>query len=149
MAIKVEQGIAAIVVLFFRNGLNLGSKSFFPKIPTEAQEEEILSSFLMQFYTEHPCPDELLVDRALEDAEQISEALSLASTHKVKIIAGARAERGQLVAMAGRTAASTLQSELASKASMQKRIEALQTLLDMSHPPERIECFDISHTIST
>ena len=147
VAIKVEQGIAAIVVLFFRNGLNLGSKSFFPKIPTEAGEEEILSSFLMQFYTEHPCPDELLVDRSLDDGEQISEALSLPATHKVKVIAGARAERGQLVAMAARTAASTLQSELASKASMQKRIEALQSLLGMPHPPERIECFDISHTM--
>lgn len=147
VAIKMEQGIAAIVVLFFRNGLNLGSKSFFPKIPTEAEETEIVSSFLMQFYTEHPCPDELLLDRSLDDAEQISEALSLASGHKVKLIAGARAERGQLVAMAGRTAASTLQSELVSKASMQKRIEALQSLLDLPQPPERIECFDISHTM--
>lgn len=147
VAMKMEQGIAAIVVLFFRNGLNLGSKSFFPKIPTESDEAEILSSFLMQFYTEHPCPDELLMDRSLEDAEQISEALSLACGHKVKLIAGARAERGQLVAMAVRTAASTLQSELVSKASMQKRIEALQSLLDMPQAPERIECFDISHTM--
>ena len=147
VAIKIDQGMAAIVVLFFRNGLNLGSKSFFPKLPTEANEDEVLSSFLMQFYIDHPAPDELLLDRVLEDAEAISSALTQACGHKLKLVCNPRAERAQLVAMATRTVASALISELAAKATLAKRFEALRELLDLRDVPKRIECFDISHTM--
>lgn len=147
VAIKIDQGMAAIVVLFFRNGLNLGSKSFFPKLPTEANEEEVLSSFLMQFYLDHPAPDELLLDRVLEDSDAISSALTQACGHKLKLVCNPRAERAQLVAMATRTVASALVSELAAKATLAKRFEALRELLDLPNVPKRIECFDISHTM--
>jgi excinuclease ABC subunit C len=147
VAIKVEQGMAAVVVLFFRNGLNLGSKTFLPKLPTEATEEEVLSSFLMQFYTEQPAPDELLLDRGLEDAEAIATALSEVSGSKVKLVSSPRAERAQLVAMATRTVAGALVTALAAKITLQKRFEALRDLLGMSETAKRIECFDISHTM--
>jgi excinuclease ABC subunit C len=147
VAIKIEQGMAAVVVLFFRNGLNLGSKSFFPKLPTEATEADVLSSFLMQFYLEHPAPDELLLDRMLDDSEAIGTALGDAHGHKVKLVGNPRAERAQLVALAVRTVASALVSELAAKMTMQKRFDALQSLLGLAHMPNRIECFDISHTM--
>jgi excinuclease ABC subunit C len=147
VAIKIDQGMAAIVVLFFRNGLNLGSKSFFPKLPTEANEEEVLSSFLMQFYIDHPAPDELLLDRVLEDSDAIGSALTQACGHKLKLVCNPRAERAQLVAMATRTVASALVSELAAKATLAKRFEALRELLDLPNVPKRIECFDISHTM--
>ena len=147
VAIKIDQGMAAIVVLFFRNGLNLGSKSFFPKLPTEANEEEVLSSFLMQFYLDHPAPDELLLDRVLEDSDAIGVALTQACGHKLKLVSNPRAERAQLVAMATRTVASALVSELAAKATLAKRFEALRELLNLPNVPKRIECFDISHTM--
>jgi excinuclease ABC subunit C len=147
VAVKLDQGMASVVVLFFRNGLNLGSKSFFPKLPTEADEAEVLSSFLMQFYTEHPAPDELLLDRDLEDQEAIEMALSEVSGHKVKLVPHPRAERAQLVAMASRTVGAALITQLAAKLSVEKRLEALQALLGLPEPPKRIECFDISHTM--
>ena len=147
VAIKIDQGMAAIVVLFFRNGLNLGSKSFFPKLPTEANEEEVLASFLMQFYIDHPAPDELLLDRVLEDSDAIGAALTQACGHKLRLVCNPRAERAQLVAMATRTVASALVSELAAKATLAKRFEALRELLGLAVVPKRIECFDISHTM--
>ncbi len=147
VAVKIDQGMAAIVVLFFRNGLNLGSKSFFPKLPTETNEDEVLSSFLMQFYIDHPAPDELLLDRVLEDADAIGVALSPSCGHKLKLVGNPRAERAQLVAMATRTVASALVSELAAKATLAKRFEALRELLSLPNIPKRIECFDISHTM--
>jgi excinuclease ABC subunit C len=147
VAVKIDQGMASVVVLFFRNGLNLGSKSFFPKLPTEADEAEVLASFLMQFYTEHPAPDELLLDRDLDDQEAIAMALTQASGHKVKLMSNPRAERAQLVAMATRTVAAALTTQLAAKLTVEKRLEALQALLDLPQAPRRIECFDISHTM--
>jgi excinuclease ABC subunit C len=147
VAVQLQQGMACVLVLFFRNGLNLGSRSFFPKLPTEASEEDVLSSFLMQFYTEHPTPDELLISHALEDQAAIEIALSDSAGHKVKLVSAPRAERAKLLDMAKRTALSALSSELAKKSTMQKRAEALAELLGLQSVPERIECFDISHTM--
>jgi excinuclease ABC subunit C len=147
VAVKLEQNLACVVVLFFRSGLNLGSKSFFPKIPTEADAPELLASFLVQFYTDQPAPDEILVSHALEDADVIAEALTQSAGHKVSIVSAPRAERAQLVAMAERTAATSLMTHLAAKSTLDARFEALRVLLDLPALPERIECFDISHTM--
>ena len=147
VACAVELGMCGVLVLFFRNGLNLGSRSFFPKLPTDASVGEVLSAFLMHFYTTHPAPDELLLSVEVEDAEVIGEALSSVAGHKVKVLHGARGDRAKLVQMAERTLASTLASELAAKSTMLNRRTALRELLGLSELPERIECFDISHTM--
>ena len=147
VAVGIEQGLAGIIVLFFRNGLNLGSRSFFPKLPTEATPEDVLSTFLMQFYTEHPTPDELLISHALEDSDAIEQALSDTAHHKVALVSAPRGDRAKLLDMAKRTLISSITSELAKKSSVQKRSEALALLLGLSSAPSRIECFDISHTM--
>jgi excinuclease ABC subunit C len=147
VAVKIDQNMSCVVVLFFRQGLNLGSKSFFPKLPTEADAADILQSFLVQFYTEQPAPDEILLNTVLPEAEVVAQALSEFAGRKVKIVGAPRAERAQLVAMAERTAESALITQLAAKATLDARLQALQNLLQLPALPERIECFDISHTM--
>jgi excinuclease ABC subunit C len=110
-------------------------------------EAEVLASFLAQFYTEQPAPPEILLPISLEDADTIEAVLSDCAGYKVKLRSNTRAERAQLVAMAERTAATSLTSQLVAKTTIHARMEALQKLLALEHPIERIECFDISHTM--
>ncbi len=64
IACAIGNGIACVTVLFFRNGISLGSRDFFPRLPTDTSEATILGSFIAQYYLERPVPTELIVSHA-------------------------------------------------------------------------------------
>jgi excinuclease ABC subunit C len=134
-------------VLFFRNGVSLGSRDFFPRLPIDADEATILASFIAQYYLERPVPAELIVSHAIEDAIPLAEALGERSGNAVEIKASVRAERARFRDLARRNAEAALASRLASRQTLLARFEALRDLLGLEDTPQRIECFDISHTM--
>ncbi len=147
IACAIEGGIACVSVLFFRNGVSLGSRDFFPRLPTDADAAAVLASFVAQYYLERPVPAELIVSHSLEDAEPLAEALGERAGHGVAIKASVRAERARFLDLARRNADAALASRLASRQTLLARFEALRDLLGLDETPRRIECFDISHTM--
>lgn len=147
IACTIRAGIACVSVLFFRNGVSLGSRDFFPRLPTEADEATILASFVAQYYLERPLPSELILSRAIEDATLLAEAFSERAAHAVEIKSNVRAERARFRDLAIRNAEAALASRLASRQTLLARFEALRDLLGLDETPQRIECFDISHTM--
>ena len=61
-AIKKIDGKSCIHGMFYRNGSNYGNKSFFPIHDTNVQEDEILESFLFQFYADKEAPPKILIN---------------------------------------------------------------------------------------
>jgi excinuclease ABC subunit C len=147
IACALRGGIACVSVLFFRNGVSLGSRDFFPRLPSTADEAAVLESFIAQYYLERPVPAELIVSRAPEDCEALAEALSARSGHPVEIKASVRSERARFLDLARRNADAALAARLASRQTLLARFEALRDLLGLEETPQRIECFDISHTM--
>ena len=157
IACSVKGGVACVQVFFIRNGHNLGNKSYFPKIPRIQQgdnktaPEEVISSFIPQYYldekAEKHIPEQILTSHPVSDPELLEVTLANVKGHKVGIRAGVRGERARWVKMAIANADHALSAELASKAGIQKRLEALQEALDLDQIPGRLECFDISHTM--
>ncbi|MEO7432752.1 MAG: excinuclease ABC subunit UvrC [Dokdonella sp.] len=147
IACAIRAGIACISVLFFRNGVSLGSRDFFPRLAVEADEATILSSFIAQYYLERPVPAELIVSHAPEDAAPLAEALCAHCGHGVEIKSSVRSDRARFLDLAGRNAEAALTSRLASRQTLLARFEALRDLLGLGETPQRIECFDISHTM--
>lgn len=168
IACAVKGGMACVQVFFIRNGRNLGNKCYFPKIPRVQQgdnktaPEEVISSFIPQYYldekAEKPIPEQILTSHLVSESALLEQALSgfkgneaevskRGSRHKVRIRSGVRGERARWVKMATANADHALAAELASKAGIQKRLEALQEALDLDQIPGRLECFDISHTM--
>ncbi len=139
-------GAACIQLFFIRRGRNLGNKSFYPRIPGDSGEREIVSAFLGQYYLGKQIPKEIIVSHKPEEKTLLQEALSNAAGHGVKILNGVRGERARWLQMAQQNARLALDSRLASKAGMEARLEALQGTLELDELPERMECFDISHT---
>ncbi len=139
-------GAACIQLFFIRRGRNLGNKSFYPRIPGDSGEREIVSAFLGQYYPGKQIPKEIIVSHKPEEKTLLQEALSNAAGHAVKILSGVRGERARWLQMAQQNARLALDSRLASKAGMEARLEALQNVLELDELPERMECFDISHT---
>jgi excinuclease ABC subunit C len=147
IACAIRGGIACVSVLFFRNGVSLGSRDFFPRLAVEADEATIISSFIAQYYLERPVPAELIVSHAPEDALPLAEALSDRAAHGVEIKGSVRGDRARFRDLAQRNAEAALTSRLASRQTLLARFEAMRDLLELDETPHRIECFDISHTM--
>jgi len=141
---------SCITLLFIRGGLNIGSKSWFPRQVAHADDSDILNAFLSQFYLddERPrtVPAEILVSHAPADAGLLESVLSKRAGKKIRISHRLRGERARWVDMARENAEIALKQRLASGQTRQRRFQELQKLLKLDDPIERIECFDISHT---
>ena len=137
---------ACVLLLSFRNGINLGTRSYFPKLNGEREAAEVLAAFLTQHYLDHPPPREIVLDRAVEDQSLIEDVLSERAGRRVQLKSAVRGERARYLEIARRTALASLASEVGSAAAQQRRYDDLATLLGLDPPPQRIECFDISHT---
>ena len=146
IACRIESGMACVSVLFFRDGISLGTRDFFPRLPLDAAPADVLAQFIAQYYLERPVPRELIVGEALEDEAILAELLAQQSGHAVEIKTRVRGERAQFLQMAERNAQASLTQRLASRQTLGARFDDLQKVLGLDEPPKRIECFDISHT---
>jgi excinuclease ABC subunit C len=146
LACALEHNRACVLLLSFRDGRNLGSRSFFPKLNGAEDAAEVLGAFLTQHYLEQSPPKEIVLSHAVPDQGLIERVLSEIAGRRIELKQQVRTDRARLLQLARQNAELALRSELASAASQRARLDALQLLLDLAEPPQRIECFDISHT---
>ena len=147
LACRIDGGIACVSVLFFRNGVNLGSRDFFPRLPVDADAGAVLAAFIAQYYLDKPVPRELLLSDAADDADMLAAMLSEQAGHAVQIKAQVRGDRAHFVELARKNAQAALAARLASQQTIHERFESLRDLLELGDTPQRLECFDISHTM--
>ena len=146
LACAMDQGTACVLLLSFRSGMNLGTRSFFPKTNGVDSASEILDAFVSQYYFEQRPPREITLSHVIEDAELLEKVLSSQAGRKVDIKTSVRGDRARYLDMAASNAVLALSTEITSNVAQRKRLEALQEMLGMDHLPQRMECFDISHT---
>ncbi len=147
LACAIVSGVACVTVLYFRSGTSLGSRAFFPRLPMDASAGDVLASFVPQYYLDKPVPHELIVSHAFDDAALLAEVLTENSAHAVEIKSSVRAERARFLELAQKNADAALAAHVASNQTMRERFEALRELLGLDETPQRLECFDISHTM--
>ncbi|GAA3533394.1 excinuclease ABC subunit UvrC [Zobellella aerophila] len=150
VGLACERSLACVHVLFIRQGKVLGSRSYFPKVPPDTDAQEVLQSFLLQFYLSdaggRQAPGEILLDRSLDDEAVLSDTLSQHQGRKVRCRSRTRAERARFIKLARTNAETALASRLAHKSTFRQRLSQLEETLDLG-PILRMECFDISHTM--
>lgn len=146
-----DKGLACIHVLFIRAGKILGSRSYFPQIPLNTDIDEILFTFLGQFYLSQDqgriLPSTLILDRDLQNEEKIMQAsLSKIANKKIALVRHTRGVRAKYQQLATTNAKVALVSRLNHKMTIKQRFELLEKTLGQDNI-ERMECFDISHTM--
>ncbi len=146
IACSTDAGQACVQVFYIRNGLNLGNRSFYPSLPDELNNEQILTAFIPQFYLKRDVPGEIIVSAVLAESDLIAEVLSQQAKHKVKVTGKVRGERAKWVEMALNNSNNLLKTKLISRSGLLSRFEALQEVMQLDEIPLRLECFDISHT---
>ncbi len=146
VATALGAGLAVVQLFIIRGGRNLGNKIFYLKGGAGQEEGEILSAFLCQHYLGKQIPVEIIVSSRPDGQRLIEDVLSKESGHKIRISANVRMEKARWLNMAKQNAKLSLDARLASSAGYESRLEALQTALNLEEIPQRMECFDISHT---
>lgn len=142
----IEAGVACVHQIVVRNGQNLGSRNYFPNVPVDTTDSELLNGFIPQHYSHQPIPPELLFKAKLEEETVILAYLSEKRIGKVEIIHQPRGGRAGLMSMAQDNARHAVKLKMAGKAGVHQRYEALQQALQLDFLPKTMECFDISHT---
>jgi excinuclease ABC subunit C len=146
VACAVDKGALCVNLVMIRGGRHLGDRSFLPKNADGCDEASALQAFLEQHYLARPVPPLIIVGVALEN-DALQELLSEQAGRKVQISAYAGGDRRVWLKMAQTNAALALQQHLSQKATQENRLDALREALDLPESANRIECFDISHTM--
>ena len=143
---------ACVQVFFIRGGKLTGREYFLVENTDKTADRDLLTEVIKQFYDQAPSiPPQILLPREVEEAKIISQWLkSQRGGKKVELLVPKRSEKRRLVLMAAENAASMLTSLKTQEKSEQERSEQaltdLQNQLNLSSPPMRIECYDISNT---
>ncbi|UJF24310.1 excinuclease ABC subunit UvrC [Suttonella sp. R2A3] len=146
LAVATAYGAACVQVMFYRDGHNVTAQAYFPKLPEASTPQDILSAFITQFYHQRRAPKQVLINTKLREAPVLAEFLSVQSEHKVSLTDKPRDTRRKWLEMAEDNAKQSLALKLAANMAMQQRFDALAEAFALDPTPERIECFDISHT---
>ena len=139
-------GVHCVTVLFIRNGAVVGSRDHFPRAQGEADKHRILNGFVAQYYLGRDVPGEIVIDTDIEDRDLLEAELGARMGRKVAIKSSVRGDRKRWLAMACTNAEQGLNLRLASNATIRRQFAALAEILELEEVPERLECFDVSHT---
>jgi excinuclease ABC subunit C len=148
----MQSGAACLQLLSVRGGKIEGGRSYFPRLPAHASQEEIISAFLTQHYLSdashvESIPKTIIIEIVLPEQTLIQNVLAQQAGRKVEIIKPVRGEKKKWLDMATLSAKQSLAAHLFNKSNMNERALALQQALGLDHLPGRIECFDISHSM--
>ena len=150
VAAEFLQSYACVHVIYVRAGRIIGSKNFYPRFKLAEEEGELISAFLAQSYLGDDkaanIPAELIVPSVLEDAEGLQNALAYVAGRRVKLSMRVRGHRAKWLQLAVTNARESLQAYVSNKQNIYKRFQQLQDSLKLESMPNRVECFDISHT---
>ncbi|MEA3302276.1 MAG: excinuclease ABC subunit UvrC [Pseudomonadota bacterium] len=146
IAVSIEAGRASIQLFTIRDGRNLGNKSWFPRITEDTTAEQLTGAFLTQHYLEKAVPGEILVSAMPPQRELLQQVFSEQRQKKVRISTNVRGERLRWLQMAQHNADAALKARLQDHSGMLERYQQLQESLGLDEIPQRMECYDISHT---
>lgn len=149
VAVMLSPGGACVHLISVRSGRVLGSKNFFPQVAIEEEGGDVLMAFLAQYYlgnAERDLPSELIVNVQHEDFATLIEAIESLRGRSLSISLRVRGTRARWQQLAITNAEQALAARLANRQHLAERFEALATVLEMDEPPQRMECFDISHS---
>jgi excinuclease ABC subunit C len=146
VAAAAEQGLVAVNVVMIRGGRHVGDRTFFPQHADPEQLPDVVPAFLEQHYVERPVPPTIVVPEAPDHAP-LAEVLSAQAGQRVEIVGNPGGERRVWLKMALQNAGFAIRQKLAQKATQDDRLAALQAALALPASAQRIECFDVSHTM--
>jgi excinuclease ABC subunit C len=140
-----DGGQNCIQVFFFRSAQNWGNRAYFPRADRSLSVQEVLSSFIAQFYDDKPVARLILLSHDIPDRELLAEALSTKADRRIEIRVPQRGAKTGLIEHALANAREALGRKLAESSSQLRLLGGVAERFGLPRPPRRIEVFDNSH----
>ena len=147
VAVAVESGTVCFGVVAIRGGRNLGGRFHIQQNPLDQEPSDLLEAFLSQNYIGAAVPAEILLSDPIDGRASLQQVLSMEAGSRVEIKSQCRAARARWIESARINTGDRLRVYLNEHSQLSSQFEALGALLGMAEAPERVECFDISHTM--
>ncbi|MFV5491551.1 excinuclease ABC subunit UvrC [Acinetobacter sp. ASP199] len=146
LAIAHQAGVTCVQIMHVRNGKMLGGKSYFPDMQGD-DLGQMLNDFIANFYFQvaDEIPAELIVNVDVTDRNELEQALAQHFDKKIQIKSKVRETRAEWLELAQMNVLQGIKSKLANHFELNERFHQLEQVV--GHPVDRIECFDISHTM--
>jgi excinuclease ABC subunit C len=141
-------GQTCVQVFFFRGGQNWGNRAYFPSHDRQLSVEEVLTSFVGQFYDNRAKPPLVLLSHGLVEQQLVEEALSLGGP-RVTLAVPRRGDKKRLIDRIIATAREALGRRLAESASQRQLLDGVAAALGLEGPLNRVEVYDNSHIQGT
>jgi excinuclease ABC subunit C len=132
---QIEGGSVFLMLFKVYRGTLEGKEDF-----VFAQSDNFLEEFLVQYYSEHEPPEELILDEPLD--ESLADFLSHVKGKKVHITIPKQGEKRELLELAKKNVDMGFFGD-------KMKVQALAQALHLPKAPQVIECFDISHLAGT
>jgi len=146
IAVAAEHGLTCVNLMMVRGGRQLGDRSFFPQNAQDRDAGEVLQAFLAQHYLDRPVPAVLVVGEELE-AGELEQLLTEHAKRRVHVVARPIGDRRAWLEMARQNALQAIKTRLSDQSTQEARLVALREALNLPDTVQRIECFDVSHTM--
>ena len=141
-----DHGLACVNLMMVRGGRQLGDRSFFPQNAQESESDEVLQAFLAQHYLERPIPSVVVAGENI-DGSELEQLLSEHAKRRIHVVTRPLGERRAWLEMAAENARQALKARLSQQSTQEARLVALREALGLPDTVQRMECFDVSHTM--
>lgn len=152
LAMARDDGEACVQIFFIRGGKLIGREYFILEGTEDTPDPEVLGQFIQQFYAEAAnVPDQVMLPHQIEEAQIVSQWLrSRRGGKKFEMFVPKEGQPQELIQMAAENAAETLSALRtqwqADTHKQETALAELQSAFNLASPPNRIECYDVSHT---
>jgi excinuclease ABC subunit C len=139
-------GVACLNLVMVRGGRHLGDRNFFPRNAEGSTDREVIEAFLAQHYLRHDVPAQLIVGAEIERGA-FETVLGAQAGRRVQVVTQPIGMRRAWLDMAVKNAQLGATQTLGLQVTQEARLLSLQQALGLPETTQRIECFDISHTL--
>ena len=145
VALHMDGDQACVQVFFIRANQNWGNRAFYPRNTSGADADEVMESFLAQFYDNKTPPKLVLISSVVANIDLLTDVLSSKRGSKVEIIEPKRGERADLILNALRNAKESLARKMSESATQEKLLKGVAEVFKLKDMPKRVEVYDNSH----
>ncbi len=146
IACYTQDHMFCIQLFKFRAGQSYGNKPFIQKNVLGLSEQEIIERFILQHYDKQQVPQQIISSHSMDNSQLLSDHLEVLAGKKIQLSHIVKSKKKVALAMAINNAKETLQHYFISHSNLTKRYKAFIDDLQLIDAPQKIECFDISHT---
>ncbi len=145
VALHMDGDQACVQVFFIRANQNWGNRAFYPRNTSGADDDEVMESFIAQFYDNKTPPKLVLISSVVANIDLLTDVLSSKRGSKVEIIEPKRGERAELIINALRNARESLARKMSESATQEKLLKGVAEAFKLKDMPRRVEVYDNSH----